>query len=95
MVLFILIYLLFTLITARDFNSSVKVIRFAKGQHKVSTCITIYDDQLLEVFSVLLSVPNVTTIVPGQYVLACVTIKGMYVHMCICMCVYMRACVCV
>ena len=64
-----------------DFNSSVKEVRFAEGQSEVSTCITLYDDQLLEgdeVFSVLLSIPNVTTLEPGPYLLATVTIVGMF-----------------
>ena len=73
-----------------DFNSSVKVVRFDEGQSEVSTCITLYDDQLLEgdeVFSVLLSIPNVTTLEPGPHVLATITIVGMY-SMYICVCMY-------
>ena len=63
----------------RDFNSSVRVARFDEGDSEVSTCITLFDDQLCEgdeVFSVLLSVPNVPTLEPGLCVLATVTIIG-------------------
>ena len=63
----------------RDFNSSVRVVRFDEGDSEVSTCITLFDDQLCEgdeVFSVLLSVPNVATLEPGLCVLATVTIIG-------------------
>ena len=70
----------------------MKEVRFAEGQSKVSTCITLYDDQLLEgdeVFSVLLSIPNVTTLTPGPYVIATVTIVGMYVFY-VYMCIYVR-----
>ena len=69
---------------SRDFNSSVRVVRFNGGDSEISTCITLYDDQLHEgdeVFSVLLSVPSVTTLKPGLCVLATVTIVGMCVHM--------------
>ena len=66
----------------------------------MSSCITLYDDQLLEgdeVFSVLLNIPNVTTLEPGLYMLATVTIKGMYVYVCmyVCMyvCIYVHMCI--
>ena len=62
---------------SRDFSSSVRVVRFDEGDSEVSTCITLFDDPVHEgdeVFSVLLSVPNVTTLEPGLCVLAIVTI---------------------
>ena len=62
----------------------MRVVRFNKGYNKASTCITLFNDQLCEgdeVFSVLLIVPNVTTLEPGLCVLATVTIVGMYIYM--------------
>ena len=62
----------------------------------MSSCITLYDDQLLEgdeVFSVLLNIPNVTTLEPGLYMLATVTIKGMYVYVCMYVCIYVHMCI--
>ena len=78
---------------SRDFNSSVRVVRFKKGDSEVSTCITLYDDQLREgdeVFSVLLSVPNVTTLEPGKDMLAKITIMGMCTYVCMSVMVHVR-----
>ena len=76
-----------------DFNSSIKAIKFDEGQSEVSSCITLYDDQLLEgdeVFSVFLNIPNVTNLEPGLHMLATVvTIRGMYMSICtVCVCIY-------
>ena len=70
----------------KDFNGSVKKVRFNEGQSEVSSCITLYDDQLLEgdeVFSVLLNIPDVTKREPGLIILSTVTIRGMYVDACV------------
>ena len=71
-----------------DFNSSINAVKFDEGQSEVSSCITLYDDQLLEgdeVFSVFLNIPNVTNLEPGPHMLATVTIRGMYMSICMCM----------
>ena len=78
----------------------MRIVRFNEGDSEVSTCITLYDDQLREgdeVFSVLLSVPNVTTLQPGPQVLAAINILGvcLCVCMCVCVCVCVYVCVCV
>ena len=61
-----------------------------------------YDDQLHEgdeVLSVLLSVPNVTTLELGSYVLTTINILGMcaYIYMCMYMCIreYVYAYMCI
>ena len=65
----------------------MKTVKFDKGQSEVSSCITLYDDQLLEgdeVFSVFLNIPDVTKHEPGLLILSTVTIKGMHIkNMCI------------
>ena len=71
-----------------DFNSSVRVVRFNEGDSESSTCITLSDDQLREgdeVFSVLLIVPNISTVEPGPQVLATVTILGMCLCLSVCL----------
>ena len=84
----------------RDLDGSVKVVMFAEGQSKVSTCITLYDDELHEgdeVFSVLLSILNVTALEPGPHLLATVTIVGTYmcVYVCMYICMYISMYVCI
>ena len=62
----------------------MKTVRFDEGQSEVLSCITLYDDQLIErdeVFSVLLNIPDVTKHEPGLYILSTVTIKGMHTIM--------------
>ncbi|XP_065902914.1 FRAS1-related extracellular matrix protein 2-like [Dysidea avara] len=63
--------------TGGDFNSSVSEVKFSERQSSASVCIPIYDDSLKEgneTFGVLLSVPDDTTMIPGQHVMASVTI---------------------
>ena len=74
-----------TTVGGKDLDGSVKTVKFEDGQSEVSSCITLYDDQLLEgdeVFGVLLNIPDVTKYEPGLYILSTVTIKGMYTIMC-------------
>ena len=62
-----------------DFTSSVSVANFSAGQSNASVCISIHDDCLKEgneTFSVLLSVPDNNALIPGQHVLATITIIG-------------------
>jgi len=76
-----------------DFNSSIKAVKFNEGESEVSSCITLYDDQLLEgdeVFSVLLNIPDVTKREPGVIILSTVTIEGMHL-LCVCTYVWMYA----
>ena len=80
-----------------DFNSSVRVVRFNEGDSESSTCITLSDDQLREgdeVFSVLLIVPNISTVEPGPQVLATITILGMCLCLSVCenQCAHVCAC---
>ena len=68
------------LLTGEDFNSSVLVVNFNVGQDKAVTCIPIYADSLEEgdeTFSILLSSPSNTVLIPGQHLMASVTILGM------------------
>jgi len=63
----------------KDFNSSVCVVKFSVAQANATVCIPIYDDYLKEgneTFSVLLSVPDDTALIPGQYVIASIVIVG-------------------
>jgi len=55
------------------------VATFGAGRSNTSVCIPIHDDCLKEgneTFNVLLSVPDSTALIPGQDVLASITILG-------------------
>ena len=77
------------LCTGDDFSSLVSVAKFSVGQSNTSVCIPIRDDCLKEgneTFSVLLNVPNNTALIPGQLVMATITILGwltIRIHACI------------
>jgi len=71
--------IVFTVYTGDDFNLSVSEVKFSAEQSSASVCIPIHDDNLKEgneTFGVLLSIPDNTTIIPGQHIMASVTILG-------------------
>ena len=89
-------YLLY--VGGKDLDGSVKTVKFNEGESEVSSCITLYDDQLLEgdeVFSVLLNIPDVTKREPGLIILSTVTIKGMHIIMCTYICMNVCTVLCV
>jgi len=70
---------MYYLCTGGDFSSSVSVANFSVGQSNASVCIPIRDDCLKEgneTFGVLLSIPNNNALIPGQHVMANITIIG-------------------